>query len=329
MASSHKPFIISLKFRSVLEKIEKKLSKKNLQEIAFVYEMGDHLKKENKINGLNLFHDIICEGKLDHSDGELISGLVEVLNNLQRTNLARLLIEYCSEWNICYEVSSDQQVSSNTATSTEHPEASVRMSMEQVQDITSTATDDTETSSGDEPQKTQKIVDTVILHRGRRPSKGRPKVNGGACSSSRKRKKQGKLEFRYREDSCHVCMTDVGALDERQLSMECYYQSCDEVDDQVEPHDSQDDQYMKQAMDEAKLSPDGDVQVCTVNNTLGSTLCFDVQVGTVIVNKSEGKVLGRGHNRMPEGCDSLPWGDNEHDPLNSKYPYGKCVQSVE
>ena len=32
---------------------------------------------------------------------------------------------------------------------------------------------------------------------------------------------------------------------------------------------------------------------------------------------------------MPEGCDSLPWGDNEHDPLNSKYPYGKCVQSVQ
>ena len=42
----------------------------------------------------------------------------------------------------------------------------------------------------------------------------------------------------------------------------------DEVDDQVEPHDSQDDQYMKQAMDEAKLSPDGDVQVCTLTVNL-------------------------------------------------------------
>ena len=143
MSASHKPSKIRFKFRTVLTKIEQELSKKKLQEIAFVYEMGEHLEKENKINGLTLFNDIISEGKLDHSDGELIADLVEILSNLQRKNLARLLIEYCSKWNICYEASPDQQVrsktsttvSSDTATATDPTEGRAPMSIEQVQDL--------------------------------------------------------------------------------------------------------------------------------------------------------------------------------------------------
>ena len=33
-------------------------------------------------------------------------------------------------------------------------------------------------------------------------------------------------------------------------------------------------------------------------------------------------VLGIGHNRMPKGCEELPWDRNEKAPLESKYPYG-------
>ena len=46
-----------------------------------------------------------------------------------------------------------------------------------------------------------------------------------------------------------------------------------------------------------------------------------LQVGTVIVNYE--KILSRGHNRMPDGCESLPWDDNEQNLYTSKYPYGK------
>ena len=53
-----------------------------------------------------------------------------------------------------------------------------------------------------------------------------------------------------------------------------------------------------------------------------------MQVGTIIVNRNEGKILGRGHNRMPNGCDKLPWNDDYHDLLNSKYPYGKTATSM-
>ena len=45
-----------------------------------------------------------------------------------------------------------------------------------------------------------------------------------------------------------------------------------------------------------------------------------LQVGAVIVKGDA--VLGKGHNRMPEGCEQLPWSDDETMPLESKYPYG-------
>ena len=46
-----------------------------------------------------------------------------------------------------------------------------------------------------------------------------------------------------------------------------------------------------------------------------------LQVGAVIVKRDT--VLGKGYNRMPKGCEELPWSDDEKEPLDSKYPYGK------
>ena len=46
--------------------------------------------------------------------------------------------------------------------------------------------------------------------------------------------------------------------------MEEFYQSSDDVgddDEPVDPHDPQDEQYMRDALDEAKQSPDRDVKV--------------------------------------------------------------------
>ncbi len=42
----------------------------------------------------------------------------------------------------------------------------------------------------------------------------------------------------------------------------------------------------------------------------------------MIVDKQINKVLGKGYNRMPRGCEELSWDDNILMPLESKYPYG-------
>ncbi len=46
------------------------------------------------------------------------------------------------------------------------------------------------------------------------------------------------------------------------------------------------------------------------------------QVGACIVNKDK-RIIAIGYNGFPKGCedDEFPWGKNDSDPLNTKYPY--------
>ena len=46
------------------------------------------------------------------------------------------------------------------------------------------------------------------------------------------------------------------------------------------------------------------------------------------MNRETNTVLGKGYNRMPKGCELLPWSDNEKEPLNSKYPYGMYMYTL-
>ena len=46
------------------------------------------------------------------------------------------------------------------------------------------------------------------------------------------------------------------------------------------------------------------------------------QVGACVVNE-DNRIIGIGYNGFPKGCedDEFPWGKNDSDPLNTKYPY--------
>ncbi len=46
------------------------------------------------------------------------------------------------------------------------------------------------------------------------------------------------------------------------------------------------------------------------------------QVGACIVNKDK-RIIAIGYNGFPKGCedDEFPWGKNDPNPLNTKYPY--------
>ena len=48
------------------------------------------------------------------------------------------------------------------------------------------------------------------------------------------------------------------------------------------------------------------------------------QVGAIIVDPNTKEVLGKGWNKMPEGCeDRFAWSKGDNDILKTKYPYGK------
>uniref|UniRef100_A0A8P4G4H7 dCMP deaminase n=1 Tax=Dicentrarchus labrax TaxID=13489 RepID=A0A8P4G4H7_DICLA len=54
------------------------------------------------------------------------------------------------------------------------------------------------------------------------------------------------------------------------------------------------------------------------------------QVGACIVNK-ENKIVGIGHNGMPDGCDGeLPWSRDAVNKLDNKYVYGEhaCAHTL-
>ena len=182
MAAIHKTSTTRFKFKQVILKIVQQLSKKYLQEVAFLYDMDEHVNKEHKINGLRLFQDIINEGKLEHSSGELIVKLVEVLNSFQRSDLAKLLTEYCLKWNICYEEPSTHEESPNIATSCSVVKSgATKCSVPDQEEHVSTTTaentaEDSQGSSSDEPQK---INGTVMLFKGKKANKGRPRINSG------------------------------------------------------------------------------------------------------------------------------------------------------
>lgn len=46
------------------------------------------------------------------------------------------------------------------------------------------------------------------------------------------------------------------------------------------------------------------------------------QVGACVVNEDK-RIIGIGYNGLPTGCDDsvFPWGKEDEDPLNTKYPY--------
>ena len=54
------------------------------------------------------------------------------------------------------------------------------------------------------------------------------------------------------------------------------------------------------------------------------------QVGACIVSP-EGKIVGTGYNGMPNSCsdDSLPWGKEEENWHDNKYPYGEHASADE
>ena len=181
----------SIPFRATIVKILQKLSKKTVQEIAFIYNMDDHLEQETRINGLIMFQDIISEGKLVHSDGALIAQFIDVLNRLERSDLAKLLIEHCLKWDICYESPATHEENQDKApTCTDAITSEVLTNVKQEEHVSTTATEDTEDSSADEPQK---IMGSVMLCKEKKASKGRRRVNSAASGSALKSRKKRKL----------------------------------------------------------------------------------------------------------------------------------------
>lgn len=54
-----------------------------------------------------------------------------------------------------------------------------------------------------------------------------------------------------------------------------------------------------------------------------------LQVGACIVN-AENKIVGIGHNDMPNGCDGkFPWDRDAADLLENKHAYGKIASSTQ